>query len=51
MPRLVGPCRYDSGGRTQVVNSLSNASLAGGSGGKADRRTTFSAIKVRDVPP
>ncbi|GLI66607.1 hypothetical protein VaNZ11_010528 [Volvox africanus] len=36
---------YDSGGRSQAVNSLSNAGMAGGGGGKADRRTTFAAIK------
>ncbi|GLC43682.1 hypothetical protein PLESTM_001504100 [Pleodorina starrii] len=35
---------YDSGGRTQAVNALSNAGMGGG-GGKADRRTTFAAIK------
>ncbi|EFJ49234.1 hypothetical protein VOLCADRAFT_104448 [Volvox carteri f. nagariensis] len=36
---------YDGGGRSQAVNSLSSAGMGGGAGGKADRRTTFSAIK------
>lgn len=40
------PCgsRYDGVGHNQVANSLSGQ--GGGGGGKADRRTVLSAIKV-----